>query len=204
MRLMYILGFVLLIACIFIRIPIAICFYQSGNSTAVVKTDTDTVSSIFVTASFLVSVIAMALTYNSLKITQKTLKLTEIEQQKRDIEQRLELFYYPMSYYFKISTGHETKEGMKDEDRRGRVRTYSYRFRADEKTREQFEKWYTAISSTDATNKAEIAETLKNYINEDIERYEKLIQKHDEEVKALTNNKENEALMIKEPWYKFW
>ena len=42
MRLMYILGFVLLIACIFIRIPIAICFYQSGNSTEVVKTDTDT------------------------------------------------------------------------------------------------------------------------------------------------------------------
>jgi hypothetical protein len=34
------------------------------------------------------------MTENALKLTNTTLELTEIEQQKRDIEKRLELFYY--------------------------------------------------------------------------------------------------------------
>jgi len=49
--------------------------------------------------SFIVSLIAVVLIYNSLEITQKTLILTETEQKIRDIENSLALFYLPLRDY---------------------------------------------------------------------------------------------------------
>lgn len=197
-------GLIVLIFIIIIRIKTTILNLNNGNSTEVATNINDTVSLILSTASFIVALIAMVLTYNSLEITQDTLKRTEIEQQKRDIEQRLELFYNPMSYYFKIATGHETKGGLNDDDRRDRVRAYSYRFRADERTRTQIEKWNRDITDSAATGKAATQQNLITYISEDSLKYNTQIQDLNKQIQALTTDKEIEVTVAKKPWWKFW
>lgn len=198
--------------------------YNSGNSKEAISAGMNTISFVISGASFFISTIAVLLTYESLKITreglkitQKTLKKTEIEQQIRDIEQRLDFFYYPMSNYFEIARGKQTKGGLNDDDRRDRIRAYSYRYQAQKRTREQIEKLYEV--DKDTTDKAEIKETLKKYIENDIKEYEKQIQKFKEDSQTLTNEKEidliqeNSKLNLKllpestekkKKWYEFW
>ena len=72
---------------------------NTGNSTEVATNNNDIFSLILSTVSFIVSLIAVVLIYNSLEITQKTLILTETEQKIRDIENSLALFYLPLRDY---------------------------------------------------------------------------------------------------------
>lgn len=189
-----ILGAILLIIVIFFRIPIIILDINNGNSTEVAPNIGDTDSTTLSIASFIVSIIALALTYRSLKITQVALKRTEIELKKREIEQRLELFYYPMSYYFKIANDKELKvDTLQDDDRRVRVRAYSYRFKADDRTKKEFENLYLDKTWFETENKAEMTDDLRNYIEEDIEKYNQQIQDLDNRLKSLTTDKEIKA-----------
>lgn len=188
-----ILGAILLIIVIFFRIPMMILNINNGNSTEVAPNTGDTGSSTLSTASFIVSIIALVLTYHSLKITQVVLKRTEIELQKREIEQRLELFYYPMSYYFKIAHDKELKGGLSDDDRRVRVRAYSYRFKADDRTKNEFENLYIDKTYFETENKAEMTDNLRNYIDGDIDKYSQKIKDLDNRLQALATDKEIKA-----------
>lgn len=208
-KLLYILVLILLASIIFSRIPTLILNLYNGNSTEVAANTEDTVSLILSAGSFIVAFIAMLLTNDSLEITQKVLQRTEIEEQKRDIEQRLELFYYPMSYYFKIAVGQETKEGLNEDDRRERVRAYQCRFKADERTREQLEEWYKHITNSlepgkVKTGKAQVQQDLITYISEDIVKYNNRIQDLNKQIQALTTDKRIETEVVKKPRWKFW
>lgn len=194
-KLMFICGFLILILIMIARSPKIFLDLNNGNLTDAGKDIYDTTYFVISTASFVVSFIAMVLTYNSQEITQDTLERTEIEQQKRDITQRLELFYNPMSSYFKIGVGHETKNGLNEDDRRDRVRAYQHRFKADDKTREKFEEWYKCITNPGENGKAIIQKDLVDLIEEDIKKYNKNIKDLDEQIK------DNGA---KKPWWKLW
>jgi hypothetical protein len=187
--------------------------FDIGNLKVTLSAGMDSLSFIILTVSFAFSTIVLLLTYESIKITRdgleitkKTLEKTEIEQQIRDIEQRLEFFYYPMSNYFEIAGGKHIKGRLNDEDMRDRIRAYPYRYRAQKRTREQIEKWYEVISDKDATNRPEIKETLKKYIEDDIKEYEKQIQKLREDPQTLTNEKEIEESpeTKNKKWFEFW
>lgn len=186
LKLILILGTIPLIFVIIIRVPITLLTLNNGNSTEVAVNIADTVSLIIAMASFTVSLIAMVLTYNSLEITQNTLERTEKEQQIRDIEQRLELFYNPMSSYFKISVGRETKRGMNEDDRRERIRAYQHRFKANDETRKQFEEWYKHITGRATTGKAGAQQKLIKYIEEDIEKHNNRIQDLNKQIQELS------------------
>jgi len=194
-KLMYMSGLLILIFIIIVRSQKIFFDLNNGNSTEAGKDIYDTTYLVISTASFVVSFIAMILTYNSQEITQDTLERTEIEQQKRDITQRLELFYNPMSYYFKIANGHETKNGLSEDDRRDRVRAYQHRFKADDKTREKFEEWYKCITNPGENGKAIIQENLVDLIEKDVKKYNKNIKDLDEQIKDTG---------AKKPWWKFW
>ncbi len=197
-----ILGAILLVIVIFLRIPIIILSINNGNSTEVAPNIGDTGSLTLSTASFIVSLIALVLTYHSLKITQVALKRTEIELQKREIEQRLELFYYPMSYYFKIKRDKETKDGLNDEDRRVRVRAYSHRFKARDRTKTEFENLYLDKTYLETGNQSQIEEDLIRYIGEDIQNYNDKIQELDNQLQALATDKESKKIGGKKKSYK--
>lgn len=126
-------------------------------------------------------------TEKTLKLTEKTLKLTEIEQQKRDIEKRLELFYYPISNYFRIAQQHPQRTGLEDINRtRDRLHVESFRYLADKKTRKQIEIW-----RTDRSNKVENEFLLITYINADIKEYEKQIQELHNQRDIIENGAKN-------------
>lgn len=196
-----ILGAILLVIVIFLRIPIIILSINNGNSTEVAPNIGDTGSLTLSTASFIVSLIALVLTYHSLKITQATLKRAEIELQKREIEQRLELFYYPMSYYFKIERDNELKDGMNDEDRRVRVRAYSHRFKADDRTKNEFQNLYLDKTYLETGNKSQIKDDLIKHIDEDIEKYNNKIQDLDNQLQAMAADNESKKIGSKKKSY---
>ena len=126
-------------------------------------------------------------TEKTLKLTEKTLKLTEIEQQKRDIEKRLDFFYYPISNYFRIAKQHPQKTGLEDRNMmKDRLHAESFRYLADEKTRKQIEIW-----RTDRINKVVNEVKLIKYINTDIEEYEKQIQELHNQRDIIENGAKN-------------
>lgn len=183
---------------------------NNGNSTEVAANNTDIYFILQSFVSFLISLGALFLANRSLKITQDTLgitqdtlQLTKLEQQKRGIEQRLELFYYPISYYLTIAGGKELKDGMNDNDRRVRVRAYSHRCMADTKTRKKFEELYIDITNSEVTGKAIRKDELTSCINEDIKNYNTKIQDLNKQIQALTTYKEIEVTVAKKPWWKF-
>lgn len=181
---------------------------NNGNSTEVAANNKDIYFILQAFVSFLITLGALFLANRSLKITQDTLgitqdtlQLTKLEQQKRGIEQRLELFYYPMSYYFKIERDRETKDGLNDEDRRVRVRAYSYRFKADDKTREEFDKLYLDKEYIEKGNKSQIADNLFSFIEKDIKSYNDQLQDLDNQLQALAADNESKKIGSKKKSY---
>lgn len=116
--------------------------------------------------------------------TEEALRLTEIEQQIRDIEKRLDLFYFPMQDYFKIATGRRTKGGLTDSDRIDRIHAEAYRYLANDDTRKKLEIWLIATE-----DKAIKQKLLINAIKADIEKYQKDLAKHVNDRKALLDYK---------------
>jgi len=142
---------------------------------------------------------SLDMTENALKLTNTTLELTEIEQQKRDIEKRLELFYYPVSNHFEIKRGKGPKGGLSETDRRDLLHAESFRDLAHDITREQFETWREA-----ETEKAAKQNSLTTSINADIKEYQKTLKDLEKEIQTLINQKTIEALGVKKPWWRFW
>lgn len=157
-------------------IGILICF-NSISSTEKGMGGLTAITAILATVSYIYSARAF-------KQTEKTLRLTETEQQIRDIEKRLELFYYPVSNYFYVATGRKTKDGLTDSDRRDLIRAESYRYLADDKTREKLETWRAATE-----NKEEKQKLLNDAIKADIKEYQEKLTELENDKKALLDQK---------------
>lgn len=142
---------------------------------------------------------SLLLSQRSFKQTEKTLKLTELEHKKREIEQRLNFFYYPVSNYFNIRSGKNTKEGLKEDDRRDLIHAESFRYLADDLTREQLEIWREA-----ETDKAVKQKTLTDSIEADITKYQDILKDTEEDIQTFINQKAIEVPGSKKSWYKFW
>lgn len=107
-----------------------------------------------------------------------------------------------MSYYFKIKRDKETKDGLNDEDRRLRVRAYSHRFKARDRTKTEFENLYLDKTYLETGNKSQIEEDLIRYIGEDIQNYNDKIQELDNQLQALATDKESKKIGGKNKSYK--
>jgi hypothetical protein len=162
---------------ILLFISILICF-SSISSTEKGMGGLTAIAAILATGSYIYSARAF-------KQTEKTLRMTETEQQIRDIEKRLELFYFPMSNYFDIKTGEKGKGGLTIDDNRTRIHAESFRYLANDTTRKLLETWLEAIADPKATDKSDKEGLLKNAIETDIKNYQIDLAKLQNDKKAL-------------------
>jgi hypothetical protein len=128
-------GAVLALSSIIIEISLLYDPIKNGNVTEIITNAKESITFTLSTASVIISFVLLFMTNNSLditenalKLTNTTLELTEIEQQKRDIEKRLELFYYPVSNHFEIKRGKGPKDGLSETDRRDLLHAESFRY----------------------------------------------------------------------------
>lgn len=112
-------------------------------------------------------------TEKALILTETTLKLTETEQQVRDLEKRLDLFYYPVYDYQNSTTG--TGFGNLNDKRADFNRAVSFRYLAIEKeTREKLELFLEKKGKTE-----EDSNEIINILKADIQICEKKIEEYE-------------------------
>jgi hypothetical protein len=134
---------------------------------------------------------SLELTRNSFELTKKALERAKIEQEIRDLEKSLNYFYYPISNYFYIKTKKAVKGGVSNEDTRDRIHAESFRYLAEERTREQVETW-----RKEGYTNGDEEEKLKEYIDGKININGKIeesgdIREYENKLKNLKNRLEN-------------
>lgn len=129
--------------------------------------------------SILLSIESNQKTEKALKLTEKTLKLTETEQQIRDLEKRLDLFYYPVYDYQNLTTG--LGFGNLNDKRADFNRAVSFRYLAiEEETREKLEKFLEKRGKTE-----EDSNEIKRILKADIQTCEINIQECENTIHEL-------------------